>query len=268
MIATIEELIRRMGPIMHHWHPGARPGNYGEAGNTLEDLLGIPENNFTLPDFGKFEIKSQKFEGHTNFLTLFHKEPKPRATVPKLLKRMGWRHKKAGTRYPIYEMSFHSTTYGHRFSDRGFTVKVDQDKYTFVYDTSQVDRIKRDSTGVFATYGDWAEDIEHRSPHYRELFPIYYSVPDLVKVFQKKLDHTMYVIRKTRYVNGFPEYSYEEAYLMEKVRIELIGPLIKEGVLVIDFDASTHKNHGTKFRIKKSAAHKLFTYYRPIEELP
>ena len=35
------------------------------AGRTLEKLLGVPENNLSLPDFGEIEIKSQKFENKT-----------------------------------------------------------------------------------------------------------------------------------------------------------------------------------------------------------
>jgi len=45
--SLIEELkkIRDMG-----WIPNARPGNSGGIGNTLEDLLGIEENNLPMPN--------------------------------------------------------------------------------------------------------------------------------------------------------------------------------------------------------------------------
>ncbi len=267
MISTTEDLLKKMREIMHKWHQGTRPGNDGEAGNTLEDLLGIPENNFKIPDFGDIEIKSQKFEGRSNLLTLFHKEPEPKASVPKLLKGMGWRHEKAGTEYPEDEMSFRSTTYGHRYSDRGLTIRVDHDRYNLIYDPKQVNRNKPDTTGVFPTYGDWADDIEQRSPQYRDIFPVYYNVPEIMTTFKEKLNHTLLVFRKTRKTAGKSEYRYEEAFLMDEVRVEQIGPLIEQGILVIDFDARTHHNHGTKYRIKKSDAHQLFTNFQAIEEL-
>ncbi|WP_411909771.1 MvaI/BcnI family restriction endonuclease, partial [Hafnia paralvei] len=58
---TTDELIYRLKSIMNIWHNGTRPGNDGNQGNTLEDLLGVAENNIPLPDLGGiFELKTQK----------------------------------------------------------------------------------------------------------------------------------------------------------------------------------------------------------------
>lgn len=52
-----------------------RPNNKdGGLGNTLEDLLGIVENNLKTPDFKNFEIKSQR-ELTNSLLSLFSKSP-------------------------------------------------------------------------------------------------------------------------------------------------------------------------------------------------
>ena len=71
--------IKEMG-----WIRNQRPGNAGGVGNTLEDLLDVAENNLQLPDFGDWELKSQRAETGS-LLTLFHCEPKPRNAriVPK-----------------------------------------------------------------------------------------------------------------------------------------------------------------------------------------
>jgi len=55
--ALIEELkkIRAMG-----WIPDARRGNVGGVGNTLEDLLGIEENNLPIPNAAEWELKCQR----------------------------------------------------------------------------------------------------------------------------------------------------------------------------------------------------------------
>ncbi|MDD5041655.1 MAG: MvaI/BcnI family restriction endonuclease [Candidatus Peribacteraceae bacterium] len=43
-------------------------------GKTLEDLLGIKENNLALPDFGVMELKSQR-ANTPSMMTLFTKSP-------------------------------------------------------------------------------------------------------------------------------------------------------------------------------------------------
>lgn len=264
-VRDVEDLKKRMRLLMKKWHIGTRQGNDGDAGNTLEDLLEIAENNFKVPDFGEIEIKSQKFEGKSNLLTLFHKEPKPAASVPKLLKCMGWRHDKAGTLYPVDEMSFRSTTYGHRFSDRGLKIIIKGGEIQFLFDPKKVNRACYDRTGQYETYGHWADSLAGRAPHYKTLFPIFYELNEISKVFVKKLSHTLLTFRKTRTVRGKKEYWFEEAYLMKEVKVAMIGPLIEEGSLVIDFDARTHHNHGTKFRIKKDQGSRLFTQYAAMD---
>lgn len=40
--------------------PSARKGNHGGIGNTLEDLLGIEENNLPIPNAAEWELKAQR----------------------------------------------------------------------------------------------------------------------------------------------------------------------------------------------------------------
>lgn len=119
--SLIEELrsIRSLGFVSN-----ARHGNQGGIGNTLEDLLGIEENNLPMPNAAEWELKTQRL-GTTALTTLFHIEPSPRAIkfVPSiLLPNYGWKHKNAGKRYPENEMSFRQTIHGLSPSDRGFKV--------------------------------------------------------------------------------------------------------------------------------------------------
>jgi MvaI/BcnI restriction endonuclease family len=117
----IEELkkIRDLGFV-----PNARHGNHGGIGNTLEDLLGIEENNLPIPNAAEWELKTQRLNT-SSLLTLFHTEPSPQALrfVPSLLlPQYGWSHQKAGNGYPEIEMSFRQTIHGLGPSDRGFKV--------------------------------------------------------------------------------------------------------------------------------------------------
>ena len=56
-----EQLIERFKEIAEMgWIPNARHGNNGGIGNTLEDLLGIEENNLPIPNAAEWELKSQR----------------------------------------------------------------------------------------------------------------------------------------------------------------------------------------------------------------
>lgn len=79
---SLDELLEKLKTIVNRWHVGTRPGNDGNQGNTLEDLLGVEENNLSIPDYGQYELKTQKAETGS-LITLFHKEPKPPRSVPK-----------------------------------------------------------------------------------------------------------------------------------------------------------------------------------------
>ena len=110
------------------WISNARHGNAGGIGNTLEDLLGIKENNLPIPNAAEWELKTQRVNT-TSLTTLFHIEPSPRAIgfVPKVLLPMyGWAHQEDGKKYPKGEMSFRQTIHGQSPSDRGFKVVIDR----------------------------------------------------------------------------------------------------------------------------------------------
>ena len=64
------EKIKDMGWIRTH-----RAGPTG-IGKTLEDLLGITENNLDEPDFGEYELKSCRIDSNS-MLTMFTKSPQP-----------------------------------------------------------------------------------------------------------------------------------------------------------------------------------------------
>ena len=127
-IYTKPQLIAELKKISAKgWIENRRHVNQGGIGNTLEDLLGIEENNLPIPNAAEWELKSQRINT-TSLTTLFHIEPSPRAIkiVPQLLlPNYGWKHEEAGKKYPTTEMSFRQTIHGNSPSDRGFMVKID-----------------------------------------------------------------------------------------------------------------------------------------------
>jgi len=54
---TKKSLIESLKAIREQgWIPNGKPGNSGGIGNTLEDLLGIEENNLPLPNASEWEL--------------------------------------------------------------------------------------------------------------------------------------------------------------------------------------------------------------------
>src|SRR3954454_21899415 len=98
-----DELVEKLKAIAAlGWVPNARHGNQGGIGNTLEDLLGIKENNLPIPNAAEWELKAQRI--HSGSLTtLFHLESSPRALqlVPQVLApKYGWRHQSQARNIP------------------------------------------------------------------------------------------------------------------------------------------------------------------------
>src|SRR3954454_14528777 len=102
-VYTKEALTARLEAIAEMgWVPNIRYGNHGGIGNTLEDLLGIKENNLPIPNAAEWELKAQRINS-ASLTTLFHMESSPRALqlVPQVLApKYGWRHQSQARNIP------------------------------------------------------------------------------------------------------------------------------------------------------------------------
>ena len=188
IIYTKQSLISRLKEIAKiGWIPNARRGNAGGIGNTLEDLLGIEENNLPIPNAAEWELKTQR-ASTTSLTTLFHTEPSPRAVrfVPQvLLPKYGWLHERAGKLYPKSEMSFRQTIHGQSRSDRGFMVVIDRKQRKIL--------ISFDAKSVDLRHKDWLELVEKRVG-LSELNPQpYWGFDDLEHKAGTKLLNAFYV---------------------------------------------------------------------------
>ena len=256
---TLEKVSEILHANKNTWLVGTHQGNDGNQGNTLEGLLGVEENNLRLPDLGDIELKTQKLETGS-FITLFHKEPKPRASIPKLLKCLGWKHQEAGSAYPSDEMSFRSTTYAHRFSDRGFTIDLHKDKIEFIFNPSRVNSGARDITGIYPSYSKWLEDVEKRRPHYSTILPVYWDRIDFESYCLAKLNNTLMCSFETKRIGGNEYFKVVEAFIYKNFMSSRLESLFNNGHVVIDFDARTRHNHGTKLRVRKDKLGNLFEF--------
>lgn len=253
-IYTKPELIRKLLEIRDvGWIPNARPGNQGGVGNTLEDLLGIEENNLPIPNASEWELKAQR-TNQTSLTTLFHMEPSPRAIkfVPAvLLPKYGWRHEKAGTKYPENEMSFRQTINAVSRTDRGFGIQIDYDerKILVSFDYRYVDVEK---------HKEWLESVKERVG-LGELNPQpYWGFDDLYHKAATKLLNCFYIKADVKKIDGKEYYYYREIYMLETFDFDKFIDAIANGLILIDFDARTGHNHGTKFRMRQDRLPELY----------
>lgn len=252
-IYTKEELITEFKKIAERgWIANARNGNHGGIGNTLEDLLGIEENNLPIPNAAEWELKSQRLNT-SSLTTLFHIEPSPRAVkfVPQvLLLNYGWLHKEAGKKYPEDEMSFRQTIHGLSPSDRGFMVKINRKEQKVL--------ISFDHSKVSDKHEKWLKQVEKRIG-LNELNPQpYWGFDDLSSKARTKLLNCFYVQAEVKKENDKEFYRYNKVQMLQKFNFDGFLEQLERGNILVDFDARTGHNHGTKFRMRQNCLPDLY----------
>ena len=245
-----EELIEKFKDIYAKgWIKNIRGRNDGAVGNTLEDLLGIPENNLPIPNAAEWELKAQRAET-SSLLTMFHMEPSPRAmkVVPDiLLLKYGWASAEAGKKYPEDEKSFRGTLNAQNYTDRGFKVQVNdkERKVEIVFDSSVTDE----------RHAEWKQSVLERVGHLNnfDIVP-YWGFDDLFHKAGVKLTNCFYVQADVKWET---ERKKKQDYFLYNYVLKLSQfdqakfiEAIRTGKVYVDFDARTGHNHGTKFRIR------------------
>lgn len=259
IIYSKESLIESLKEIAARgWIENARHGNHGGIGNTLEDLLGIEENNLPIPNAAEWELKTHRL-GSSSHITLLHSEPSPRALrfVPSiLLPKYGWAHQGAGDKYSTSERSFRQTISGKNPSDRGFMVKVDRKerKILISFDASKVD----------PRHSEWLKSVK-KAVGLADLNPYpYWGFDDLEHAIGAKLHNNFFVQAEVKRVEGKEFYHYSKITMLKGFDIECLLKAIVDGDLFVDFDARTGHNHGTKFRMREA---KLPELYKEVKEI-
>lgn len=256
-----DQLINAMRKIFNDgWHKSVKKTlnfrNDGAVGNTLERLLGIKENNLPIPNAREWELKGQRSHSGS-LITLKHIEPSPTAAKivsNLLLPKYGWKHKQAGKKYPTTEMSFRSTTSATNYTNRGFKIEVDkkQNKLRFVFNAERADS-KDPEIRV------WLKSVEQRIG----LGPLnpepYWGFEDLKYAVGEKIKNCFYAIADTKTEKSREWFLYKELYMLSGFSFEKFVVCIEDGSLLIDFDARTGHNHGTKFRLKQGYWKELYS---------
>ena len=235
-----------------------RVGNQGAIGNLLEDLLELEENNLPLPNAAEWELKAGR-NGSTALTSLMHLEPSPTVFrfVPAILLPMyGWKHREAASKYPPTERSFRQTIRAGSYSDRGFTVQVDE--------PAQKVMISFDATQVNPKHVAWLKGIE-QAVGLGELNPQpYWGFQDLTQRAGTKLPNLFYVTADRQRVNGREAFHYVQALMLTAFDPTKFIEAVQRGEIYVDFDARTGHNHGTKFRMRDGLLPYLYTHATKI----
>lgn len=252
-IYTKDSLISELKNIAQMgWICNARDGNSGGIGNTLEDLLGIDENNLPIPNAAEWELKTQRIDT-SSLTTLFHIEPSPRAVkfVPQvLLPNYGWAHQDAGGKHPINEMSFRQTIHGRSSSDRGFQVVVDRRNRKIL--------ISFDYKNVAEKHRGWLGGVESKVGLGQINPQPYWGFDDLSNKAGTKLLNCFYVQAEVKKEGGREFYKYTRVMMLKRFKFEGFLEQIENANILVDFDARTGHNHGTKFRMRQNCLPSLY----------
>lgn len=218
MITTLDEFICEYKKIQEHgWIKTRRSGPTG-IGKTLEDLLGIVENNVGEPDFGVYELKAARLNSNS-MLTLFTLAPQPQKANKIILEKYGYmRNNKRVLRT---------------------TLRAD----TFTQNPSNISlKMTFDGQRIF-----FESEIEKED--------IYYEKATLLtKLRTKYAGALVYAYAENKGSREREHFKFISAYTA-KMNYDAFLDLLEEGIIKVDIrlglypDGKTH-DHGTAFRIK------------------
>lgn len=252
---TKESLIQELQQILEiGWHESIRTGkgrNDGSVGNTLEQLLGIEENNLPIPNASEWELKAQRINT-SSLTTLFHMEPSPRALkfIPSILLPIyGWEHQEAGEKHSKAEKSFRQTINANSFSSRGFSVFVnrEEEKIEIIFDSERVDE----------SHQGWLSEVIEKGGKTLPETP-YWGFKDIFHKVGSKLHNCFFIQAESKQENNKEYFYYKNILMLKNISLEKFIDAIESGYLYIDFDARTGHNHGTKFRIREKSIPDLY----------
>jgi hypothetical protein len=131
-------------------------------------------------------------------------------------------------------------------------VDRNQQKIRFLFDSTKV----KVSNPEIAS---WLKSVEKRTG----LSPIvpepYWGFADLKYSIGSKISNCFYVIADSKVEKGREFFLYKELHILSGFSFEKFIDCIEDGGVLIDFDARTGHNHGTKFRIRQGHWKDIFS---------
>jgi len=84
------------------------------------------------------------------------------------------------------------------------------------------------------------------------------------KYLSRTLKNCFYVRADRKKIKGEEYFHYSEITILEKLDLDKFINVIEKGYLLVDFDARTGHNHGTKFRLRKDKLPELYEVVKTI----
>jgi hypothetical protein len=214
---TFEEFVERLREIKRQGYVEThRAGNTG-IGKTLEDLLGIEENNVPGPDAVGVELKSTR-RSSNNLTTLFTKEPprdERRLWNQDLVRELGYVDDK---------------------DRQALKVTIEPDS--------------PNNQGFFLDYDESSVSVSHEGYGVCATYPLGF----LRETFEGKLPELVMVFANVKKVDGREYFWYNEAYHLEGFDGDRFLELMRDGVITLDIrmhikESGNIRNRGTAWRI-------------------
>lgn len=225
---TIEQIREELKEIKDRgFIPAIRTHDTG-VGHTLEQLLGLNENNFSIPDFGKLELKTHRKESGS-FITIFTKSPTNLMSNSELLDRYGYPREHDG------KIVLHQTISSDKINKKGFQLSLNE--------RGQVFEIKKDGLNV-----------------------AYYDKNEIKNKFFEKIGDgvILVLVERKKDQENREEFKYSEAYLLKDINFEEFYKLVFYDIRIGRNPNGSVHDHGSAFRIKKQDLPKIFKIYEKI----
>ena len=229
------ELVERLHEISNQWVSSSRVHDTG-IGKTLEDLLGIEENNFPGPNGEKVELKSIR-KNSSSMISLFTKTPSPSESIKQLLEDYGYPSKTDPSKNVL-----HVDLYGNRATEiRG----IPSLKLSVSPDRIDIENIEGER------YGGWSYEVLRSS-------------------FEAKMYRVLLVKADSRGSRGNEEFNYNEAWVLMGFSFERFITLIEHGIVKVELRLGLYPegyrqvgqlhDHGTGFRVLEKNLEDCFAY--------
>ncbi len=216
------EKVKEMGFVK-----ARRSGPTG-VGHTLEQLLGMTENNIALPDLGEVELKGKRLNS-SSMITLF------------TFNRKAWKMK------PLDAVK----TYG----------SLDKNGRLGLYYTMSP---TPNGAGLFLHVESETISVRHISGQ----ILAEWKMEDLTKRFLQKIPAFVLVTAKSEERDGVEWFSYTRAQIVHGTTPNILQEQIAAGNILVDLrlhdQVTRARNHGTAFRVKEKNLSQIFGFVEEI----
>ncbi len=118
--------------------------------------------------------------------------------------------------------------------------------------------ISFDASKVGESHSLWL-DLVKKKAGLNELAPQpYWGFDDLASKAGTKLLNCFYVQAEVKKIKGLEHYKYSKITMLQKFSFDGFLKALKDAKILIDFDARTGHNHGTKFRLRQNCLPLLY----------